>query len=255
MKWQNQFNIRWYGIPQDEHEKIRRELVEISGLSATTDEFVLMLRGPYNPSVKERVEQYCDSYGLLGALKHSIWIDYEDCDYQQAQLTTISVPEVLLSECKCLERKCGECKRFWHGSDNSLRFQTPKTKEKIFTTYSRVLVGETNIAKTLLEDLKGLRMASFDHANKFSYLFAGTSLGNPILDASTCIDFSGYCSVCKRPLFTKFFGSRRFDAKDYNGDDVVWDPFLNTLALSHKGFARFSACFPKVTREYPIFLE
>jgi hypothetical protein len=250
-----QLTIRISELSPQDQDLLASEIEQRIGLKPYRDRFDLLLRGPYDSALKESVEGVCKLAGGRAAVRQQVWCNYEDSDFRDAALATLRLPELLISECAPLERTCSTCRRPIVGTDGTLRFSLPKLKEKIFVTYGGVIVVENQAISHLCSSLDGLRLVPFDKKNLYSYVFANSSLGQPILDDKNSKGFRGFCSECKEPLFESLFGEHRYDAKSYDGKDVVQVPFLNVVAFSHRGYEKMARCFPGVSHDLPVFLD
>ena len=76
-----------------------------------------------------------------------------------------------------------------------------------------------------------------------------------IRETEDFLDYRGWCEGCDHPKFRMLFGPLRYPKANWQGQDIVNEPFCNSNVYSHKAFELLKSFNKQITKFEPIILE
>jgi hypothetical protein len=214
----------------------------------------VIAQGSYELGRYERLLAQVHAVGSEPRVFRSVGSEFEDADFIDAELLGLSFAE--LDVMGFYEKsKCESCGRRPVVRDFTKRVARVKTKHKVVMVGVWALVVHRSVKQSVEGALRGGVFHPFDQAGEYYYLTAARELEQQVIRAEDGINIRNACPSCGRIEYDVFFGPLRYRREGWNGDDVSYSYFMDTLVFTQRAYELLLSFEHTVKRSEPVVLE
>lgn len=213
----------------------------------------LLLNQPYNPERYAFVSSVLQKRGFDLKIEHSVWTVYEESDYRQADLLTVSEPEIWIDDLDW-RISCPLCNRQKIKMDLTSLVPSVDSSRPLLCVNGQFVIVSQFMKGCISSGLSGAEFYPFDRESKYWVLGSSEDLGDLIILEQDAIGLSKRCIRCHGPCYDIFYGPYRYLRSNWHGADICIGEFWDGLRISQKAYKLFSSVEPKVKKSGIVVL-
>jgi hypothetical protein len=226
--------------------------------TAATEELVIFeAEFTLGASQLPRIEQTLEQLNWHPKVYYSVSPNFEQADFDQAELAMVSAPDVYDDALPKQTRQCSTCRKRIKPRQLIGTIAALNTTKPIF-----VLNGEAFIVSKLLaaemrkSGLMGYKLSPVDSQETFFQIVATRDLLEQIIEPNEVLEYEGNCPSCGWPQFKVYFGPGRLQRDGYSEEDFIWTSFFGgELLMSHRALDFFRGFHAELTPLRPVRLQ
>lgn len=215
---------------------------------------VLMYNEIYSPSRFSEFNKLLQTKNLDLEVRHSIWTEYEDEDFEQNPLWILYFPDIFIDGIN-FEKICEVCKKSTVVIDIEKRVPNVKSKKPIVAVNGQFMIVRKDLMARIEKELSGAYFEPFDESEEYFHLLSKNSLGDLVNTPDDFIDYAGICPECKLPVFKMLFGSLAYAKSNWNGDDIVSGAFHSGVFFTKKAYKLLKSVEKEIIRDSVVILK
>jgi hypothetical protein len=215
---------------------------------------VLIFNEIYSPGRLSNLKKLLQAKDLDLEVRHSIWTEYEDEDFEQNPLWILYFPDIFIDEIN-FDRRCKVCNKRKVVIDLEKRVTRVKSKKPIVAVNGQFTIVRKDLKDKIDKELSGAYFEPFDENEEYFHLLSKNSLGELVNTPDDFIGYNGICPECKLPVFKMFFGTPAYSKSKWNGDDIVSGDFRRELFFTKKAYKLLKSVEKETIRDSVVRLK
>ncbi|MFC2155798.1 hypothetical protein ACFLRB_04845 [Acidobacteriota bacterium] len=234
--------------------EILAEYFSENGFNSEILDGVLLFNEIYSPGRLSEFKKLLQAKDLDLEVRHSIWTEYEDEDFEKNPLWILLFPDFFIDGLD-FKNTCKVCNKSTVVVDLDKRVTRVKSKKPIVSVNGQFTIVKKDLKDKMVKELSGLYFEPFDENEEYFHLLSKSSLGELVNTPDDFIGYNGICPKCKLPVFKMFFGSLAFAQSNWNGDDIVSGDFNRGVFFSEKAYQLIKSVEKEVSRDSVVILK
>lgn len=186
----------------------------------------------YDPANIEALRAFARETVAEMEIRHSIWLQYEEKDYKEAQFWILRFPDLWV-ENAIVERKCRGCSRTISLNDDLSQLEIPFNEcRPAVAINGRMLAFHQEMVEGLSKEFPCFRHSPIDDAGRYFRITPRCRLEPLIVLQSESIGLKAECELCRVPQFDMFFGPLRYPATAWDGAEIVFGVFHDGILFA-----------------------
>lgn len=215
---------------------------------------VLLYNEIYSPGNFSEFKKLLHDKDLDLKVRHSIWTEYDDEDFEQHPLWILFFPDIFIDEID-LEKTCKTCNKKNVCIDTNKKVPFVNSKKPIVSVNGDFTIVRQDLKKKMEIELMGANFEPFDEKGEYFYLLSKGNLGELVNSSDDFIGYNGICPECNQPIFKMFFGALKYSKSNWNGDDIISGAFHSGLFYTKKAYQLLKSVEKEVIRYGVVVLK